>query len=179
MISFRPLMIAAMLVSVAACGGSDEQTTQAPAGADTAPPRSTSPEPMTPTPQSGMTDEERAAALASLPAPYSEADPDNGRRVFARCRSCHTLPEGGPNLTGPNLWAVFGRQAGSLEGYNYSPALRAADFIWDAAQLDDWLNNPRTFLPGNKMAFAGVRDEQDRRDLIAYLKIETGYAPEV
>ncbi len=174
----RPLMAAAALMSVAACGGSDEPA--APSGSDAAPAptRSASPEPLTPTPQSTISDEERAALLASLPAPYSEADPENGRRVFARCRSCHTLPEGGPNLTGPNLWAVFGRQAGSLEGYNYSPALRDADFTWDAAQLDDWLNNPRTFLPGNKMTFAGVRDEQDRRDLIAWLKIETGYTPD-
>lgn len=125
-----------------------------------------------------LSDEERAAILASLPAPYSEADTENGRRVFARCRSCHTLPEGGPNMTGPNLWGVFGRQAGSVEGYNYSPALREADFTWTAEQLDQWLNDPRGFLPGNKMAFAGVRDETDRRDLIGWLKLETGYTPE-
>ena len=81
-------------------------------------------------------------------------------------------------MTGPNLWGVFGRQAGSVEGYNYSPALREADFTWTAQQLDQWLNDPRGFLPGNKMSFAGVRDETDRRDLIAWLKLETGYAPE-
>ena len=133
----------------------------------------------TPSPSSApvLDDQARAALLAALPVPYSEADPENGRRVFARCRSCHTLPEGGANLTGPNLWGVFGREAGSLEGYNYSPAMAAADFVWTAEQLDAWLNNPRTFLPGNKMSFAGVRDEQDRRDLIAWLKIETGYTP--
>ena len=124
-----------------------------------------------------LSDEERAVVLASLPAPYNEADTENGRRVFARCRSCHTLPEGGPNMTGPNLWGVFGRQAGSVEGYNYSPALREADFTWTAEQLDQWLNDPRGFLPGNKMAFAGIRDETDRRDLIAWLKLETGYTP--
>lgn len=166
-----PLRISALVtaaLAVAACGDPEN-------GAETR--RSTSPEPLTPTAQRDLSEAERAALLESLPAPYSEADPDNGRRVFARCRSCHTLPEGGPNLTGPNLWAVFGRQAGSLQGYNYSPALRNADFIWTAEQLDEWLNNPRDFLPGNKMSFAGVRDEQDRRDLIAWLKIETGYGP--
>lgn len=156
---------AAFLIS--ACGQSDSS-----------PQQPATPAAPTPAPQAGLSDEDRAALLAALPAPYSEADPDNGRRVFARCRSCHTLPEGGANLTGPNLWAVFGRRAGSLEGYNYSPALRDADFTWTAEQLDEWLTNPRSFLPGNKMAFAGVRDEQDRRDLIAWLKIETGYAPE-
>lgn len=168
MASTRLIMIAAMLVSLAACGGQDSEESA---------PRASSPEPMTPTPQRDLTEEERAAMLATLPAPYDTGDTENGRRVFARCRSCHTLPEGGPNLTGPNLWGVFGRQAGSLEGYNYSPALREAGFTWTAERLDDWLTNPRTFLPGNKMAFAGVRDETDRRDLIAWLKLETGYAP--
>ena len=150
-----------------ACGQSD-----GPASDTAATPAAPAPEPRE------LTDEERAAILASLPAPYSEADTENGRRVFARCRSCHTLPEGGANMTGPNLWGVFGRQAGSVEGYNYSPALREADFTWTAEQLDQWLNDPRGFLPGNKMAFAGVRDETDRRDLIGWLKLETGYTPE-
>ena len=159
--------VAGMALVLAGCGdrGSDSAAPQA---SETA----SAPEPRV------LTEEERSAILASLPAPYSEADPDNGRRVFARCRSCHTLPEGGPNMTGPNLWGVFGREAGSVEGYNYSSALREADFTWTAEQLDQWLNDPRGFLPGNKMSFAGVRDETDRRDLIAWLKLETGYAPE-
>ena len=125
-----------------------------------------------------LTDEQRATILASLPAPYSEGDLENGRRVFARCRSCHTLAEGGPDMTGPNLWGVFGRPVGSREGFRYSDAVQAADFTWDAEQLNGWLTAPRDFLPGNRMAFAGVPDETDRRDLIAYLKVETGYTPE-
>lgn len=161
------LMVAGMALVLAGCGDSGSDT-----AAPQVPQTASAPEPRV------LTDEERAVILASLPAPYSEADTENGRRVFARCRSCHTLPEGGPNLTGPNLWGVFGRQAGSLEGYNYSPALREAAFTWTAEQLDQWLNDPRGFLPGNKMAFAGVRDETDRRDLIAWLKLETGYTPE-
>ncbi|MFN3816786.1 c-type cytochrome [Brevundimonas sp.] len=165
----RAVWIFCLAAGLAACGSGDDAST-----AD----RGASPEPMTPTAQRPLSDEERAVILASLPLPYSEADTENGRRVFARCRSCHTLPEGGPNMTGPNLWGVFGRQAGSVEGYNYSPALREADFAWTAEQLDEWLNNPRSFLPGNKMAFAGVRDETDRRDLIGWLKLETGYSPE-
>lgn len=125
-----------------------------------------------------LSDEERAAILATLPAPYNEGDLENGRRVFARCRSCHTLAEGGPDMTGPNLWGVFGRRAGSRDGFRYSEAVRNAGFVWDAEHLDGWLAAPREFLPGNRMAFAGVDDETDRRDLIAYLKVETGYAPE-
>lgn len=120
---------------------------------------------------------EKAALLAALPAPYDTADLENGRRVFARCRSCHTITEGGPDMTGPNLYGVFGRQAGTHGKYNYSPAVKAAGFVWDAEHLDHWLENPRTFLRGTKMTFAGIPDAADRRDVIAFLKVETGYTP--
>lgn len=131
-----------------------------------------------PAPRPELTDEQRAVILASLPAPYADGDLENGRRVFARCRSCHTLTEGGNDMTGPNLWGVFGRRAGSREGFRYSEAVQNAGFDWDAERLNGWLTAPRDFLPGNRMAFAGVPDETDRRDLIAYLKVETGYASE-
>jgi len=120
-----------------------------------------------------LSPEEIALKVAALPAPYNDADYENGRRAFARCRACHTVTQGGPDMTGPNLWGVFGRQAGGRDGYNYSKALQEADFVWDGAQLDQWLAQPRTFLPGNKMNFPGVPDDQDRRDLIAWLKVET------
>ncbi len=128
-------------------------------------------------PPPAPTEAEKAAMLAALPAPYNAADLENGRRAFARCRSCHTITPGGPNMAGPNLYGVFGRQAGALDKYSYSHALRSAGFTWDADKLDHWLENPRTFLPGNKMTFAGLRDATDRRDVIAFLKVETGYKP--
>lgn len=130
--------------------------------------------PATP-PKPEATPAQKAVLLAALPAPYNQGDLDNGRRVFARCRSCHTVTEGGPNMTGPNLYGVFGRQAGTAVKYNYSPALKAAGFVWEADKLDHWLENPRTFLPGNKMTFPGLPDATDRRDVIAWLKVETGY----
>jgi cytochrome c len=120
---------------------------------------------------------DKAALLAALPAPWNEADLDNGRRVFARCRSCHTITEGGPNMTGPNLYGMFGRQAGAQPGYNYSAAVKDAGFLWDGERLEHWLENPRTFLRGTRMSFAGIPDATDRRDVVAWLKIETGYAP--
>lgn len=126
---------------------------------------------------SAPTDPAKLALLAALPAPYDQGDLENGRRVFARCRACHTITEGGRDMTGPNLWGLFGREAGTRPEFNYSEAVREADFVWDAERLDHWLENPREFLPGNRMAFAGVRDEADRRDLIAFLKVETGYQP--
>lgn len=124
-----------------------------------------------------LTAEQKTALLATLPAPYNAADLANGQRVFARCRACHTITEGGPNMTGPNLYGVFGRAAGAAEGYSYSTAVRQAGFVWDADHLNNWLENPRTFLKGTKMSFAGIPDATDRRDVIAFLKVETGYAP--
>lgn len=158
----RLILVAASLLTLSACG---------------------EPGPAAPTtpPKPPMTPEQKAVLLAALPAPYNQGDLDNGRRVFARCRSCHTVTEGGPNMTGPNLYGVFGRQAGSVEGYNYSNAVKTAGFVWDAEKLDHWLENPHTFLRGTKMSFAGLPEATDRRDVIAWLKVETGYvaaAPE-
>ena len=78
-------------------------------------------------------------------------------------------------MTGPNLYGVFGRAAGSDAKFSYSHAMRTAGFTWDADKLDHWLQNPRTFLPGNKMTYPGLPDAADRRDVIAFLKVETGY----
>lgn len=128
-------------------------------------------------PVAEMTPEQRTAVLASLPAPYAGADLENGRRRFAQCRSCHTLAEGAPNLVGPNLHGVFGRAAGSKPDYSYSEAVKAAGFGWDGPQLDRWLADPRGFLPGTKMAFPGIDSETDRRDVIAYVMVESGYRP--
>jgi cytochrome c len=72
---------------------------------------------------------------------------------------------------------VFGRKAGSKDGYKYSDAVKAAGFTWDAEHLDKWLSSPRDYLPGTKMTFAGLHDPKDRIDLIAYLKVESGYKP--
>jgi cytochrome c len=116
------------------------------------------------------------ARVAALPAPYNEASYEAGRRVFAQCRSCHTIDAGGGNRVGPNLHGVFGREIGTAQGFTYSRPVQDADFVWDGDHLDHWLANPQTFLPGNRMAFAGVRDETQRHDVIAFLMAET--APE-
>jgi cytochrome c len=166
----RPaVLIALASLSVAGCSQGEAPAQGQAAPAATAPAAAT-------TSQAELA-VEKAALLAALPAPWNEADLDNGRRAFARCRSCHTITEGGPNMTGPNLYGVFGRRAGVHPGFNYSSAMKAADFTWDGARLDDWLENPRTFLPGNKMSFAGIPDATDRRDVIAFLKVEAGYSP--
>lgn len=156
-------LVAASCLILAGCGNG---------GSEPAPPDTPAPPPAP-----KLSDAEKLAVLTSLPAPYNAADLDNGRRAFARCRSCHTITPGGPNLSGPNLYGVFDRKAGGLDAYPYSHALRNAGFDWDAQQLDQWLQNPRQFLPGNKMTFAGLSKPEDRRDVIAFLKVETGYRP--
>jgi cytochrome c len=123
-------------------------------------------------------DQDKAKLLTSLPAPYNTGDLTNGKRKFAMCRSCHTINQGGPNMTGPNLYGVFGRKAGAVEGFAYSDAVKAAGFIWEAKHLDQWLADPRGFMPGTKMSFMGLKDPKDRIDVIAYLKVETGFKPE-
>ncbi len=153
----RRLLLAASLFALAACGPASE--TPAPST------------PTTPAPSAEIDIAAMQARISELDAPYNAADFDAGRRVFAQCRSCHTVNQGGGNRVGPNLYGVFGREIGTAEGFAYSQPVQDADFVWDGAHLDHWLENPRTFLPGNRMAFAGVRDETQRRDLIAYLMV--------
>ena len=102
----------------------------------------------------------------------SIADADAGKKVFNKCKSCHVLKEE-QNRLGPNLVKIFGRKSGSLEDYNYSGALKEANLIWNDETLKGYLSNPRKYLPGNKMAFAGVKDEKQLNDLIDYLKQES------
>ena len=124
-------------------------------------------------PAAEPTPEQAKALIAALPAPYNAADLDNGKHKFAQCRSCHTTSQGGPNMTGPNLWGVFGRKAGGQDGFAYSDGVKAAGFTWDAEHLDKWITDPRAMIPGTKMTFFGIQDAKDRVDVIAYLKSET------
>lgn len=127
--------------------------------------------PTSPTPIEEARDD--TTALAALPGVYAQADLSSGRRIFRLCAACHTLTESGRHLVGPNLHGMFERGVGEVEGFNYSPALRSADFEWTPEQLDAWLADPRGFLPGNRMSFVGLNSETDRRDVIAWMLIET------
>lgn len=94
----------------------------------------------------------------------------SGQKIFIRCRACHNLTAASKPKLGPNLDNIFGRKAGSAMGFTgYSKTMKDANFNWSAELLDQYLAEPRTFLPGNNMAFAGVRSEKDRKNLINYL----------
>jgi cytochrome c len=108
-----------------------------------------------------------AASLASAPA---RAANEEGEKVFKRyCAACHTT-EAGKNRVGPSLAGIVGRKAGTVPGFNYSPANKNSGVEWDEAKLDEYLTDPKKFMPGNKMVFAGVKKDDERKALVAFLK---------
>ena len=102
------------------------------------------------------------------------ADAEAGAKVFKKCKACHTIDEGGKNKIGPNLNGVLGRQAGSVEDFKYSKAFREASFSWDETELAKYLADPKGYLKGNKMAFPGLKKEDDVANVIAYMMQEGG-----
>ena len=108
-----------------------------------------------------------STAWAGAPAPAGDAV--KGKAVFARCAICHDLNPGVQKM-GPNLHGLFGRKAGTVAGFNYSPAMKSAKITWSSATLDRYVTSPAKVIPGNKMAFAGLATPADRANLIAYLQ---------
>ncbi len=99
----------------------------------------------------------------------SAADVAAGEKVFKKCFTCHTVNAGGPNRVGPNLFDIVGREIGRHEGYRYSSAMAGLGGTWTVAALDAYLTKPKDFVPGTKMKFSGLKKEQDRINVIAYL----------
>ncbi|HEY7843900.1 MAG TPA: copper-containing nitrite reductase [Bradyrhizobium sp.] len=100
-------------------------------------------------------------------------DASSGRLVFRKCQACHSI-EPGKNMLGPSLAGVIGRKAGTEAGYNYSPAMKSADIVWNPQTLDQYLSDPAKVVPGNKMPFPGLKTDHDRADVIAYLAAGAG-----
>jgi len=107
--------------------------------------------------------------LAGIGGASAAGDPVNGEKIFKRCQACHVINQE-QNRVGPYLHGVIGRHAGMATGFNYSPAMKAHDVVWDDAELDKYLADPKGSVPGNKMAFPGLKKPEERADVIAYLK---------
>lgn len=158
-----------------------------PAAGEAAPAPAQEPEPM-PEPEPAP---EPVAEAAPTPAPIATApnpaasptvapvvdagalagDAAKGKKTFRKkCMSCHTMDKGGKNRTGPNLWGVVGRAKGAAENFRYSNTLKMFGGVWTEAEIGSFIAGPRTFIRDTKMTFAGLKNAEDRADVIAYLK---------
>lgn len=112
-----------------------------------------------------------ASAILCTSASASRAqDAAAGEKVFAQCKTCHQVGESAKNLVGPVLNGVIGRPAGTYPGYNYSEANKKSGLTWDEATFREYIKDPKAKVPGTKMAFAGLKDEQKVNNLVAFLK---------
>jgi cytochrome c len=98
------------------------------------------------------------------------ADPDAGARVFKKCQACHAIGEGARNKVGPELNGLFGRPAGSVPDYDYSEANKTSGIVWTEEIFAAYIRDPRGYIKGTKMTFAGIKRDQEITDLIAYLR---------
>jgi len=112
-----------------------------------------------------------ALATASLAsgAALADGDAEAGKKVFNKCKACHAVEEG-KNKIGPSLFGVVGSAAGSVDGYKYSSSMAESGLTWDEETLDAFLEKPKDVVSGTKMTFAGLKKEDERDDVIAYLK---------
>jgi len=100
----------------------------------------------------------------------ASGEAEEGRKVFNQCKACHTVEKGGKNAVGPNLHGLFGRKAGSVAEFKYSDQMKGSGIVWSDETIGQYVADPKTFVPGNKMAFAGLKREKQIADLLAYLK---------
>lgn len=150
---FSSLMIVSIAsLSLVACSGGEKQAEETAATEAVAPADATAPAAATP------------VAYASL-----TGDAAAGEKTFAQCKACHQAVEG-KNGVGPSLAGIVGRIAGQVAGFSYSAANKDSGVVWKEETMFEYLEAPQKFMPGTKMAFAGLKKPQDRANVIAYLK---------
>jgi cytochrome c len=113
-----------------------------------------------------------AAATVMCGVAAAEGDPVAGEKVYKKCKACHSL-EAGENKIGPSLHGVVGRTAGELEGFKFSGAMKDSGKVWTAESIDAYLADPKGYIPGNKMAFPGLKKPEDRANVVAYIAVES------
>lgn len=152
----RKIVMSAALVpavlALAACGGKQPEA-EAPAGEEAA---------------EEVVEEVAEEPAADVAFADLTGDAAAGETVFAQCRTCHLVEEG-KNGVGPSLYGIVGRASGSIEGFNYSDANASSGVTWTPEVMFEYLEAPREFMPGTRMAFPGLKNPQDRADVIAYL----------
>jgi cytochrome c len=110
------------------------------------------------------------AAAVPIAALLAKADPVKGAAAAKACAACHDFSKGGPNKVGPHMWDIVERPMGSAEGFAYSEAFKAkGNAAWTYEELNKWLTAPKEYMPGTKMAFAGIKNDATRADVLAYL----------
>lgn len=126
----------------------------------------------------GVAEGEGAAKEVPLATLLAAADPAKGEAVFAKCKSCHTINEGGANGIGPNLHGIVGEAVGQgVGGFAFSDALKSVGGEWTFDKLNAWLTSPKAFAPGTKMTFAGLSKPEDRANIIVYLNSQGSNVP--
>jgi cytochrome c len=161
---FSTLMIVSVAsLSLAACSGGEKKAEDT-AATETAAPADTAAAPA----------DTAAAPADATPVTYASltGDPVAGEKTFAQCKACHQAVEG-KNGVGPSLWGIVGRTAGQIPGFSYSAANKNSGVVWKEETMFEYLEAPQKFMPGTKMAFAGLKKPQDRANVIAYLKTKS------
>jgi cytochrome c len=110
------------------------------------------------------------AVLEAVSSLMASANAENGAKLFKKCAACHTVDKGGPNRVGPNLWNTMGAPKAHVAGFAYSDGMKGKGGAWSYEDMNHWLYNPKEFVPGTKMNFAGLKNVKDRADLIMYLR---------
>lgn len=112
-------------------------------------------------------------AVGLMTSAAQAGDVAAGKKVFNKCKACHTIDEGGKKRVGPNLHGIIGKAAGTSEGFKYSAAMKESGIVWDEAKLGEFLTKPKAVVPKTKMAFPGIKKPEQLENLIAYIVEES------
>ena len=163
------IITATAVLGLAACSGGEDKAPAAEASAEVA--VVPAPAPAAVPPAAPAAAAPAAAAGATVTLAGLTGDAARGERVFAQCRTCHAV-EAGVNKVGPSLKGIIGRQAGTIANFRYSPANKNSGITWTEDVLFAYLENPRQYMPGTYMSYVGLKQPQQRADVIAYLKTQ-------